>query len=359
MTSTRAFPVTLAWLTIIACALPLLGGCSSEAEPAPEPPRVALVEPLQAAEPKAEALRFSGVVQSVTSTQLSFEVAGRIERILVDEGTRVHRGEPLAQLDRTDYRLQLREADARLRQLEADLARKRTLLAEGILAPAAIEALQANTVAARVARDSAQRDLDQSTLNAPFDGVVARRLAEPDMVVAVGTPVFEMQDNGHIEVSVDLPETAALSIPLGPGLQAEGELVIADVRLPLHYKEHSTQPREGARTYRLVLQGEPPEAYNLLPGMAMRVSIKRPPQPQRTHDAFRLPLSALQTGSDGQHFIWQADDGRARRQPVQLEQVDGDQALIRGDGLQARMPIIVAGGSKLHDEQPIEAQERN
>ena len=284
-------------------------------------------------------------------------MAGRIERILIDEGTRVirvtagqagsHRLPPAAA-----------RAEARLRQLEADLARKRTLLAEGILAPAAIEALEANTVAARVARDSAQRDLDQSTLNAPFDGVVARRLAEPDMVVAVGTPVFEMQDNGHIEVSVDLPETAALSIPLGPGLQAEGELVIADVRLPLRYKEHSTQPREGARTYRLVLQGEPPEEYNLLPGMAMRVSIERPPQPQRTHDAFRLPLAALQTGSDGQHFIWQADDG-ARGGSRCNEQIDGDQALIRGDGLQARMPIIVAGGSKLHEDQPIEAQERN
>lgn len=217
MTSTPAFPVSKAWLTIIVCALPLLGGCSSEAEPAPEPPRVALVEPLQPARPEAEALRFSGVVQSVTSTQLSFEVAGRIERILIDEGARVRRGQALAQLDRTDYRLQMREAEARLRQLEADLARKRTLLAEGILAPAAIEALEANTVAARVARDSAQRNIDHSTLNAPFDGVVARRLAEPDMVVAVGTPVFEMQDNRQIEVSVDLPESAALSIPLGPG----------------------------------------------------------------------------------------------------------------------------------------------
>ncbi|AGA85327.1 efflux RND transporter periplasmic adaptor subunit [Stutzerimonas stutzeri] len=359
MTSTPAFPVSKAWLTIIACALPLLGGCSSEAEPAPEPPRVALVEPLRPAESKAEALRFSGVVQSVTSTQLSFEVSGRIERILIDEGTRVRRGQTLAQLDRTDYRLQLREAEARLRQLEADLARKRTLLAEGILAPAAIEALQANTVAARVARDSAQRNIDHSTLTAPFDGVVARRLAEPDMVVAVGTPVFEMQDNRHIEVSVDLPESAALSIPLGPELQAEAELVIADLRLPLRYKEHSTQPREGARTYRLVLQGEPPEDFNLLPGMAMRVRLERPAQPETDNDGFRLPLSALQTGSDGKHFIWQAADGRARRLAVELQQVEGDQALIRGDALQAQLPIIVAGGSKLHDDQPIEARERN
>jgi len=179
------------------------------------------------------------------------------------------------------------------------------------------------------------------------------------MVVAVGTPVFEMQDNRHIEVSVDLPESAALSIPLGPELKAEAELVIADLRLPLRYKEHSTQPREGARTYRLVLQGEPPEDFNLLPGMAMRVSLERPARPQTDDDGFRLPLSALQTDSDGKHFVWQADDGRARRHPVQLQQVDGDQALIRGDALQAQMPIVVAGGSKLHEDQPIEARERN
>lgn len=359
MTSTPVLPVFKAWLTIVVCALPLLGGCSSEEEPAPEPPRIALVAPLQPAEPTPRALRFSGVVQSVTTTQLSFEVAGRIERILIDEGARVTRGQPLAELDRTDYRLQMREAEARLRQLEADLARKRTLLAEGILAPAAIEALQANTVAARVARDSAQRELNHGTLTAPFDGVVARRLAEPDMVVAVGTPVFEMQDNRHIEVTVDLPERAALSVPLGPELQAEAELVIADLRLPLRYKEHSTQPREGARTYRLVLQGEPPEDFNLLPGMAMRVTLERPAQPETDDNAFRLPLSALQTGSDGQHFIWLAEEGHARRRPIQLQQVEGDQALIRGEALQAQMPIIVAGGSKLHDEQPIEARERN
>ena len=39
------------------------------------------------------------------------------------------------------------------------------------------------------------------------------------MVVAVGTPVFAMQDNGHVEVAVDLPENAALSLPLGPELE--------------------------------------------------------------------------------------------------------------------------------------------
>lgn len=345
-------------ITASICLLLALSGCTEDKEPAQVPPRVAFVEPLQRIHNGPEALRFPGVVESVTSTQLAFQVPGRVERILVDEGERVEKGQPVAKLDDTDYELQLREAEARLRQLEADLTRKRALLAEGILAPAAVEPLQANVVAARVARDSALRDINHSTLEAPFDGVVARRLVEPDMVVATGSPVLELQNNQHIEVTVDLPESAALSIPLNSTLEAEGELVIADLTLPLAYKEHSTQPREGSRTYNLTLQGEPPADYNLLPGMAMRVRLQRPPAPQdHPQQRFRLPLNAVQTAPNGSHYLWLAVDGHAQRQDLQLERIENDHAVVSGE-LNNDMLVVVAGGSKLSEGQPIKAERR-
>ncbi len=357
MLSRPGTPVALKLLLMTAVVL--IAACSGEDEPAPEPPRVALVEPLQVAEPIPEALRFAGVVESVTTTQLAFEVSGRIQRILVDEGARVTRGQPLAELDSTDYELQLREASAQYQQLSADLARKRELLEEGILSPAAIEPLEAGMISAQVARDSARRNIGHTTLKAPFDGVVAQRMVEPDMVVSAGTPVLHMQDNQRIEVGVDLSERAALSLPLGPELQAEGHLVIADLVLPLRYKEHSTQPRQGSRTYRLILQGEPPEDFNLLPGMAMRVSVQMPaPAPQDRPDRYRVPLSALQTAPGGQHFIWLAIDGHARRQDLVLDSVVGDQALVRGE-VEPGSQVIVAGGSKLSEGQSIQAQQRN
>lgn len=336
----------------------VLSGCAGEDEPAELPPRVAFVEPLQRLNQKPEALRFSGVVESVTTTQLAFQVPGRVERILVDEGSPVKKGQAVAKLDRTDYELQKREADARLRQLEADLTRKSALLAEGILAPAAIEPLQANVVAARVARDSALRNIKHSTLEAPFDGVVARRLVEPDMVVATGSPIIELQNNQHIEVTVDLPETAALSIPLNDTLQARGELIIGDLELPLTYKEHSTQPREGSRTYRLTLRGEQPTDYNLLPGMAMRVHLQRPTIPQDdTQPRFRLPLNAVQTAPNGSHYLWLAVDDHAQRQDLKLERIEDDHAVVSGE-LNDDMLVVVAGGSKLSQDQPIKAERR-
>lgn len=347
------FSFTAALLTLL-----ILSGCTDDEHPAQVPPRMAFVEPLQRIDHGSQTLRFPGVVESVTTTQLAFQVPGRVERILVDEGTRVKKGQPLAKLDPTDYQLQLREAEARLRQLEADLRRKRTLLAEGILAPAAVEPLQANVVAARVARDSARRDIGHSTLHAPFDGVVARRLVEPDMVVANGSPVLELQNNQHIEVRVDLPETAALNIPLNTTLQAEGELIIADLTLPLIYKEHSTQPREGSRTYRLTLQGDPPADYNLLPGMAMRVRLQRPPTAQEdAPPRFRLPLTAVQTAPNGVHYLWLVVDGHARRRDLRLERIEADYAIVSGE-LNDQMLVVVAGGSKLSEDQPVKAERR-
>lgn len=338
----------------------LLSGCSNGEEPAPKPPRIAIVESLQPADPEPQALHFAGVVESVTSTQLAFQVAGRIERILVDEGTQVTRGQPLAELDDTDYQLQLRDAAGQQRQLAADLARKRTLVAEGILAPAAIEPLEAGLISAEVARDTAQRNISHSTLTAPFDGVIAQRMVEPDMLVSSGTPILLLQDNRHIEVGIDLSDSAALSVPLGPDLQAEGRLVVGELSLPLRYKEHSTQPREGARTYRLILQGEPPENFNLLPGMAMRVTLQLPDAEARPRQGwFRIPLSALQSAEDNQHFVWLALDGKARRQDLLLESIENGQALVSGAQLSAENKVIVAGGSQVTEGQSIQTQQRN
>lgn len=342
---------------LILCA-GLLGGCGTDEEIADEPPRVTLVERLQPVEAAPEALRFAGVVESVSASQLAFQVPGRIERILVEEGAQVTRGQPLAELDDTDYQLQLREAAAQYRQLQADLQRKRELLEEGILSPAAIEPLEAGMISARVARDAAQRNINHSTLTAPFDGVIAQRMAEPNMVIDAGMPVFQLRDQRQIEVGVDLTERAALSLPLGPELQAIGELVIADLQLPLQYKEHSTQPEPGARTYRLILRGDPPENFNLLPGMAMHVTLRLPVAVQGEPAGYVMPLSALQTGPDGRHFAWFAEDGHAQRRDLRVENLGEGRVRIQGE-INAESLVVVAGAGKLYDGQPIQPRIRD
>lgn len=355
LTNVSAFPL---WLFLLVCCA-LATGCSSEEGPADPPPRVALVQPLQPADARSGPLRFAGVVRSAESSQLAFEVPGRVERFLIDEGGQVERGQALAELDSSDYQLQLREAEARVAQLEADLARKRMLEAEGILAPAAVEQLEAQVVSAQVARDTARRNVGHTTLNAPFPGTVAAQLVEPQTVVSAGTPVLSIQSDGPIEVRVDLPETAASVLPLDRTLQAEGELVTSGAGIALRYKEHSTQPSPGGRTYQLVLQGEQPQGHTLLPGMAVRVRLNRPAaQDAEQPPGFRIPLSALMSSPSGVHFIWLAVDGQAQRRDVEVISLHADHVVIRGANLETGSSVVVAGGSQLSEGLNIRAQER-
>ncbi|WP_462383996.1 efflux RND transporter periplasmic adaptor subunit [Pseudomonas sp. Marseille-QA0892] len=347
-----------AWpLRILLSSAVILAGCSEEPEESLPPPLV-MVQKVQPVQEQGAPWRFAGVVSSVAETDVSFQVAGRLQRVRVNDGALVKRGQVLAELDDTDYQLRVRDAGARLGQISADLARKRQLLAEGILAPAAIEPIEANRVAAQVALDTARREVGYTRVTAPFDGVVAQRLVEPGAVVNAGTPVFTLQDNRFIEVSVDLPEDVALQVPFDATLEARGTVLAREIVLPLRYKEHATRPSERARTYRLTLRADRPQDVNLLPGMAMRVEIPRS-QPASVSAAYQIPVSALATDEARERFVWLIVDDRVQQVPVSVNGIQDAFALVEADGLDESSRVVVAGARKLHEDQTVRSRERS
>ena len=352
-----SFVPTIFSLPIVLASVVILTGCSDEPEE-PLPPPLVMVQKVQAVDEQGAPWRFAGVVSSVSETDISFQVNGRLQRVRVNDGAPVKRGQVLAELDDTDYQLRVRDAKAQLGQLSADLSRKRQLLAEGILAPAAVEPVEANRVAAQVALDTARREVGYTRVTAPFDGVVAQRLVEPGAVVSAGTPVFTLQDNRFIEVSVDLPEDVALQVPFDATLEARGTVLARETELPLRYKEHATRPSERARTYRLTLRADRPQGINLLPGMAMRVEIPRT-QPATASAAYQIPVSALATNEAREQFVWLIVGDRVQRMPVRVNGIQDAFALVEADELDENSRVVVAGARKLHDDQAVRLRERS
>ncbi len=132
-------------------------------------------------------LYYSGTIEA-TSSNLAFQVGGRVQEVLTDEGQSVDAGAVLAVLDRREYaalrdqaRANLQRAEQNLLQLETVLAVNRNVLpAEADRAAAAVKALQAQLAeaesgyraqeverarlaadAARVALENARRDKDR------------------------------------------------------------------------------------------------------------------------------------------------------------------------------------------------------
>lgn len=202
-----------------------------------------------------------GQTRAVRTRWVTAPLAGALERILLDAGTVVHRGEVLATLrpldsplldprSREEATAQVRSAEAALRQSRAELeraqatarlarqnrTRMRALLRGGAAAAvdadraeaearAAGEAEQAAAEAVRGAQarlEAARSVLEQGTVEggaiavrSPIDGVVLRLADRREGPVVAGTQLMELGDLDHLEVYVDLLTPDAVQVAKG------------------------------------------------------------------------------------------------------------------------------------------------
>ena len=110
---------------------------------------------------------FAGVARAGLESTLSFRVTGRVDRMTVKVGDRVSPGRLLAEIDPADYELQVREAEAALRQVEAqernaaaDLGRTRALFENGNASREDFDGVRAFAESARAQVESVEKRLE-------------------------------------------------------------------------------------------------------------------------------------------------------------------------------------------------------
>lgn len=207
-------------LTLLLAAVLLLSGCSKEPETAAiELPKAVKFQ--RVSESTGSIFReISGQVRSAEQSSLSFRVNGVLQDIYVSKGDLVVTGQPLAQLDDSDFTVALNKTQASLGSSRAsakaanDQLQRATRLPEGIISLAELEQLsnnaeaalqQVKVIEADLAR--AKLDLQRTILRSPFDGQIAAVSVDNFSKVANGQEVIELIDGDAYEVEVLLPES--------------------------------------------------------------------------------------------------------------------------------------------------------
>ena len=173
--------------------------------------------------------KFSGIVNAVDSSNLSFEVGGNVETVLVDIGDPVRKGQVLAVLDKEPYRLDVDAAQAELEAAEARVDndkeaynRQVRVFEQGAGAKSRLDKAkydlesalsQVNVQVAKL--NYAKRNLTKTTLAAPYDGYIAWRSVEPHEEIKTGQRVFVIDAKGAMEVELAVPETTINRIRIG------------------------------------------------------------------------------------------------------------------------------------------------
>jgi RND family efflux transporter MFP subunit len=165
------------------------------------------------------------------------ERAGRVVRLLVDEGRVVGKGELLAELEADALRAALREAqaqvveaDAEARLAELTLHRREDLAREKIVAAhdldqarrdLEIARARVDTARAAVARDEAQ--LRETRIVAPIAGTVTARHVQPGEMLEIGRKVVTLADLRRLRIEAEADEADAAALTLGAPVQIRAD----------------------------------------------------------------------------------------------------------------------------------------
>ncbi|CUV66063.1 putative transport/efflux transmembrane protein [Sulfurovum sp. enrichment culture clone C5] len=204
---------------------------------------------------------FNATVRAKIETDFGFRVGGKIVKRLVNIGDRVTYGQPLAQLDITDYQLaigiatdQLKAASVDAKQAASDADRFKRLVSDGSIASADLERQKSRLVAAKAHEEQARRALElaqnknsYATLKAPYSGVITAMSMEVGQVVAEGSPIVSIAKDDEREVVADLPEGIANQV--SQFTASAFSFNNNDISVALHLRELSPLATLQTRTY--------------------------------------------------------------------------------------------------------------
>lgn len=316
--------------------------------------------------------------------------AGRLLRVLVDQGDPVEAGQVLAEIDPLDLQqradaarsavararesaeaaqAQVAEADSRARQAQASSARYQALVGQNFVAQemadsrrheasaaeAALAAARANAAGAQreIARAQAElRGIDQLRdslkLLSPINGVVLAREAEPGTTVVAGQAVLRLVDPERLWVRARVDQARAQGIAVGQGVEIQ---LRSDPGAALPGRVARIELQSDAVTEERIVNvafDDAPASQCL--GELAEVVIHLP----GARAALTLPRAAV-THAGGQTGVWRAVDGRARFQPVRVGMQTAEQVQIVS-GLAAGERVIVYSAKQLDDGVRVRAQ---
>lgn len=344
-------------------SLLLFGACDEPAETAKEE-RIRAIKSYTVSEPAgADIRRYSGTIEASDTSGLAFAVAGTVASVEVNQGDRVTAGQVLASLDTEPFELDVQAATAQLASAQAgynekstELDRQDQLFSKGWVAKAALDQAQAAFDAAKadlsLARSrlgTAQRDLGNTKLTAPFDGLIADRNVEPFEEVSGGSPLFQINSEGALEVTLSVPDTAVSRLAVGVPVQINVSTVANCGCNGVLTEIGSASGTANAVTVKAsILDAD----ATIIPGMAAEVSV--PLSGGENVRGFLVPITAIAPGddsADGYLFKYDPGTGAVSKVAVQGGGSISNNLVEVTEGVSAGDIIASAGVSFLRDGQ--------
>ena len=347
------------WIAAAAFAATACGGDP----PTPVPPVPVTVVQVGGSSEDHGTTRYSGAIKPDESVDMAFRVSGIVDAITqvrgadgrlrpIQDGDPVRRGAVLARLRQTEFRDQVADADAALRQAEADYERASQLFENRSISKAEYDAAYARYTASKARRSQTNISLGDATLRAPLDGVILRRAAEVGSLAGPSAPAFTIANTRIVKVVFGVPDVVVTGLKLGGRLAIQAE-ALPGVSLEGRITRISPSADPNSRVFEIEATLPNPQD-RLKVGMLATLRLGN----ETDDPALLVPLAAIvrpagDTAGYAVYVVADSSASTARLRRVQLGEVSGNLIGVR-EGLRAGERVVVRGATIVTDGQTVQ-----
>lgn len=338
----------------LAIASLLLTACSREPAPRPEQRSdAASVHAVPAASVQLQgSVRSVGALEPRDEMRLSFKIGGVVDAVNVDVGDRVRRGQLLATIKRAEVDAAMNQASEAAEKAHRDLERGRRLKADEVATDEQVQDLATAYSVARSNLDAARFNARYARIEAPDDGIVLQRLADPSELVQPGQTVLLLggASGGWLvrtaladrdAVRINAGDLATISFDAFPGRDFTGRVTRIG---------SSADPQTGTFDVEIEVK---PDGARFARGLVAKVSLAVRDVAQAAPKTV-VPLTSIveANGSEAILYVLDPQQGVARRRQVTIGSITGDRVVVAA-GLEAGELVITDGAAWLTDGKAV------
>ncbi len=292
----------------------------------------------------SEPVNAAGFISSSTEARLSFKTGGVIERIYVEEGQSVRKGQLLATINLTEINAMVQQAKEGVDKAQRDYDRTKNLYKDTV---ATLEQFQNATTGLSIAKqqyDMAKFNQSYAEIRANTDGKIVKKIMNEGEIAGPGTPVFFMNSAGTndwlVKVGIadkdwarlKLGNTATVKIDAYPDESFKG--IVSQLA-------QAPDPMSGLYQVEIKLSGC---NKALATGLFAKTEIK----PANDAKYITVPVDAVIEGNGKEAFVYTANNNKAHKQPVTVAFMRNGKVMLTS-GIDTGTKVVTDGSAYLTD----------
>ncbi len=300
-------------------------------------------------------ITLTGSIMAVQQASIFARVGGYLEKITVDVGDRVSRGQVLAVINYNDLQNQYEQAKANFEYANIQYERAKKLIEKQLISQNDLDMAKNQYSVTQALMNVAALNLSYATIRAPFSGYIANRYVDPGTLVpgstqmVPATPILVLVDTNTVKVMVNVSEKDVSNVRAGMPVTAVTDTYPDKIFRGVISR---VSPALDPATRTMGVEVDIPNPQHLLkPGMFSRVSIVS----ESHKNILAVPVSAL-INTDDKKNLYVVENDKAILVPVEDGIESGGMVEIK-KGINRESAVVVAGQEALHEGEQVTVQQ--